>query len=176
VIKRGQTWSYVIRVNDPDSGLSRPKWVGGFPTEREAKAARDDARVTARRGEYVHRSRTTLEDYLLAWLTDHAASVKRTTINGYREDLERYVIPHIGRMPVQRIKPATITSLYRDLTGDRRASWTSPVGGERASRPSCTSEGAQRCGRRRPADTEQPVHPGEAPPGWCQLDRAALDT
>ena len=40
VIKRGSKWSYVIRVVDPESGLSAPKWVGGFATEEEAKTAR----------------------------------------------------------------------------------------------------------------------------------------
>ena len=41
VMKRGQTWSYVIRVKDPETGISKPKWVGGFATEQAAKAARD---------------------------------------------------------------------------------------------------------------------------------------
>jgi integrase len=53
VMKRGRTWSYVIRVPDPATGVSRPRWVGGFETEEDAKAARDEARVRARRGEYV---------------------------------------------------------------------------------------------------------------------------
>lgn len=45
VIKRGRTWSYVIRVKDPEMGVSKPRWVGGFATEQEAKAARDEGRV-----------------------------------------------------------------------------------------------------------------------------------
>jgi integrase len=56
VIKRGGSWSYVIRVRDPASGASKPKWVGGFATEEAAKAAREEARVRARRGEFVNRS------------------------------------------------------------------------------------------------------------------------
>jgi len=44
LVKRGSTWSYVVRVADPETGLSRPRWVGGFPTEVAAKAARDSAR------------------------------------------------------------------------------------------------------------------------------------
>jgi hypothetical protein len=39
VIKRGASWSYVIRVPDPTTGVSKPKWVGGFATEQDAKAA-----------------------------------------------------------------------------------------------------------------------------------------
>src|SRR6185312_15477189 len=47
VMKRGTTWSYVIRVKDPETGVSKPRWVGGFTTEQDAKAARDEARVKA---------------------------------------------------------------------------------------------------------------------------------
>jgi integrase len=43
VMKRGRTWSYVIRVNDSGTGISKPKWVGGFATEEAAKAARTKA-------------------------------------------------------------------------------------------------------------------------------------
>ena len=39
VMKRGTTWSYVIRVKDPETGISKPRWVGGFATEQDAKAA-----------------------------------------------------------------------------------------------------------------------------------------
>jgi hypothetical protein len=68
VIKRGGSWSYVIRVPDPTTGVSKPKWVGGFATEEAAKAARDEARVRARRGEYVNRSASTVADYLAEWV------------------------------------------------------------------------------------------------------------
>ena len=60
VMKRGTTWSYVIRVKDSETGVSKPRWVGGFATEDDAKAARDEARVKARHGEYIDRNRITV--------------------------------------------------------------------------------------------------------------------
>ena len=93
VVKRGNTWSYVIRVTNHTTGASRPRWVGGFRTEGEAKAARDRARVAARRGEYVDQSRITVKTYLEEWLAGHAATVKPKTWSGYRNDLRLYVIP-----------------------------------------------------------------------------------
>jgi integrase len=60
VIKRGTSWSYVIRVPDPATGVSKPRWVGGFETEADAKAARDDARVRARRTTWLSGSTRTL--------------------------------------------------------------------------------------------------------------------
>jgi integrase len=115
VVKRGSTWSYVVRVTDPDTGRSRPKWVGGFATEDEAKAARDEARVAARRGEYVDRSTLTVGAYLTEWIDAHAASVKPGSAAGYRYDIEHYVIPRIGGLRLQGVRPARLSQLYRDL-------------------------------------------------------------
>ena len=53
-----------------------PKWVGGFATEADAKAARDEARRSARRGEYVDRSSITVSGYLHDWLDAHAMETK----------------------------------------------------------------------------------------------------
>lgn len=115
LVKRGSTWSYVIRVADPETGRSKPRWVGGFATEEEAKGARDEARVRARRGEYVDRSRVTVAAYLDSWLDAHAVEVRPRTLAGYRYIVGRYVNPRIGSMAMQSVRPGTISGLYRDL-------------------------------------------------------------
>jgi integrase len=114
VIRRGKTWSYVIRVTD-SRGVSKPKWVGGFPTEASAKKARDSARVAASRGEYVHANRITVAEFLTGWLAVHALEVKPRTRAGYGELIDTYVVPHIGAVRLQSVKPATLSGLYRDL-------------------------------------------------------------
>nr|MBA2769294.1 site-specific integrase [Sporichthyaceae bacterium] len=79
------------------------------------KAARDEARVAARRGDYVDRSATTVTSYLREWQVSHSVAVKPKTMAGYRELAERYVIPHIGSMRLQGVRPGTLSRLYRDL-------------------------------------------------------------
>ncbi|MCI0687042.1 MAG: site-specific integrase [Sporichthyaceae bacterium] len=115
IVKRGSTWSYVVRVADPESGRTRPKWVGGFATEDEAKAARDEARVAARRGEYVDRSALTVREFLTEWIDGHAATVKPGTASGYRYDIEHYIVPRIGGLRLQSLRPAMLSRLYREL-------------------------------------------------------------
>jgi integrase len=115
VVKRGETWSYVVRVADSATGRTKPRWVGGFPTEASAKAARDDARVAARRGNYVDRSTITVAAYLREWQVSHSVAVKPKTMAGYRELAELYVLPRIGGMRLQSVRPATLSRLYRDL-------------------------------------------------------------
>lgn len=115
IIRRGSTWSYVIRVTD-QRGVSKPKWVGGFPTEAEAKRARDAARGAATRGEFVDRNKVTVEEYLWKWLEDHALEVKPSTSAGYAHIIKVYVAPRIGGMRLQALKTAHLTGLYRDLS------------------------------------------------------------
>jgi integrase len=130
VIRRGGSWSYVIRVPDPATGVTKPKWVGGFETEQDAKAARDQARVLARRGAFVNRSTSTVAGYLAEWLETHAATVKPKTLSGYRHDIDHYIVPRIGRMRLQALRPAVISKLYRDLAehggrdGGPLSAWT----------------------------------------------------
>ena len=121
VMKRGRTWSYVIRVIDPETGLSKPKWVGGFATEKDAKEARDEARRAARRGEYVDRNAITVSEYLRDWLEAHALEVKPRTLAGYRYLVRQYVDPRIGNVKLQAVRPTTLSAMYRDLlaTGGR---------------------------------------------------------
>ena len=130
VIKRGGSWSYVIRVQDPATGVTKPKWVGGFESEADAKAARDEARVRARRGEFVNRSTVTVAAYLAEWLEAHASTVKPKTLAGYRHDIDHYIVPRIGRMRLQALRPAVISKLYRELAehggrdGGPLSAWT----------------------------------------------------
>ena len=91
-------------------GVSKPKWVGGFETEEDAKAARDEARVRARRGEYVNRSTSTVAGYLAEWVEAHASTVKPKTLAGYRHDIDHYIVPRIGRIRPQALRPAVISS------------------------------------------------------------------
>ena len=115
VMKRGSTWSYVIRVKDPETGVSKPRWVGGFATEEEAKAARDESRVKARRGEYIDRNRVSVTAYLDGWIDSHAMEIKPRTLVDYRACIRLCVTPRIGHLPIQAVRPSTITKLYRDL-------------------------------------------------------------
>lgn len=121
VIRRGSTWSYVVRVTN-NQGVSKPKWVGGFPTESAAKRARDEARLAAAKGQFIDRSNVTLGEYLQEWLAVHAVVVKPRTHAGYAHIIETYIAPRIGGQRLQALRPADLTKFYRDLLegGGRR--------------------------------------------------------
>lgn len=116
IIKRGATYSYVVREFDPGSGKTKPRWHGGFKTRADAVAARDAARVAARRGDTVAASRQTLGEYLRGWLD--TVDVKPKTKANYQYNVERHVIPRVGGVRLQDLRPLMISQLYAGLRVD----------------------------------------------------------
>jgi integrase len=79
------------------------------------QSARDEAGRKARRGEYVDRSAITVAEYLSGWLTAHSLETKPKTLAGYRWLIDRYVIPRLGGLRVQAVRPSDVSTLYREL-------------------------------------------------------------
>jgi integrase len=111
----GKSWSYVLRVPDPTTGKTKPKWVGGFDTQEGALLARDEARVSLRKRNYLPPTKVTLSEFLDQWIETHALRVKPTTLNSYRELINNYLKPRLGSLAVQSLKPSDIERFYGDL-------------------------------------------------------------
>ena len=71
--------------------------------------------MKARRGGYIDRSRITVAAYLEDWIESHAIEIKPRTLADYRACIRLYAVPRIGHLPIQAVRPSTITRLYRDL-------------------------------------------------------------
>jgi hypothetical protein len=53
--------------------------------------------------------------YLDEWIEAHAMEIKPRTLADYRACIRLYATPRIGHLPIQAVRPSTITKLYRDL-------------------------------------------------------------
>lgn len=128
IIQRGSTWSYVIREPDPATGTTRPRWVGGFPSRTAAKKARDAARHATHRGTYVTPQDLTVGQWLDTWIETHAVSLKPSTANSYRGNIERYLKPHLGHERLQALSPSRLSLTFRQLyeTGGKDGAPLSP--------------------------------------------------
>ena len=108
VIKRGATFSYVVREKDPATGKTRPRWIGGFQTRKAAKDARDAARNAVNRGTYVAPQDLTVGAYLDRWLDGHSVELKPSTVASYRQKIDTYLRPAIGHERVQALSPSRL--------------------------------------------------------------------
>lgn len=115
IIKRGSTYSYVVREKDTATGKTKPRWIGGFKTRREAVAARDKARNEVRRGTWVAPQALTLGEYLDAWITAHAVELKPSTEKSYRDNIARYLKPAIGDERIQALSPTRLSVVFKDM-------------------------------------------------------------
>ena len=59
-------------------------WHSGFKTEDEAKAFRDERRVSLRKGHAVRKNRITVEQYLAQWLPLHSQTKPLSPNTVYR--------------------------------------------------------------------------------------------
>lgn len=116
IVFTGRSWSYVLRVPDTNTGKTKPQWVGGFDSEKAAKLARDKARVTLSTSNYVSPNKITLGEYLTTWINEvHANQLKASTLERYKRVINRYLIPELGAIKLQDLRPSHVQGLYTSL-------------------------------------------------------------
>jgi hypothetical protein len=159
--KRGDSWSYRIRVGDRLVG------EGGYVTREEAEAARDKARVAAREGRLpAVPTRETVAAYLARWLTIHTSQVKPATLASYRTHVDTHIVPALRDLPLKKLNRATLATFYGGLSrrARPRGKETAPGGGHRAAHRRYFAQGTER--RRRQGDAGlEPGRPREAAQG-----------
>jgi integrase len=121
VKRRGSTYTYYLYVIGPD-GKRHQHSKGGFKTQREAEDARIAAEYALATGIYVKAERISLSDFLLdEWLpTRRPPVLEESTWHSYDRYIRLHVIPHIGRIPLQKLSPVDLNQLYRLLLDSGR--------------------------------------------------------
>jgi hypothetical protein len=116
IIKRGSTYSIVLDLGRGPDGRRVRRWHSGYRTKKDAERARTELLARVDQGAYVEPSRITLAAFLRQqWLPGLAGRVRATTLHSYRTNLERYVLPRIGQVMLQRLTPAHLNALYGTL-------------------------------------------------------------
>jgi integrase len=116
IIRRGRKWSVVIDLGRDETGKRIRRWHSGFPTRREAEAARIEILSKLQRGSYTEPSKATVAHFLTQqWLPAKKPTLEATTFAAYRSDVTTKIIPAFGTRKLQQLTPAEINGLYADL-------------------------------------------------------------
>jgi integrase len=105
--------SWEARYTDPDGkqhSISRT-------TRREAVAAMRKALDDASQGVRPLPATTTVADWLTLWLADRERALRPSTVASYRETCDRYIVPNIGRVRLDRLTPEDVGGMIRTLEG-----------------------------------------------------------
>lgn len=109
IVKRGKTFSYVVTLD------GRKIWKGGFETRSAAKSARDQARVSILENRYASPSKVSVEDFMKIWIERHGRNLKAKTLSTYEAHLRLYIIPRLGNMKMQEVRPSDLEKYFSGL-------------------------------------------------------------
>lgn len=112
--KSGDRWRITYTERDTDGQPLRKRSRGGFSDENEAKQALRKVLVEISDGLYLEPSETRLKDYAGLYL-DGLYEQAESTLQGYRKILRNHIAPHIGHLPLSKIRAVTLAKLYKDL-------------------------------------------------------------
>ena len=110
-IRERSNGSWEARYTDPDGrqhSLSRA-------TRKAAAEAMREAQDRARQGIRPLPATTTVADWLALWLADRERALRPSTVTSYRETCDRYIVPHIGRVRLDRLTPEDVGAMIRAL-------------------------------------------------------------
>ena len=112
--KRGNTYSYSFDIS---KNPRRMKEKGGFATEDDAFDAGVKAYTDWKSGNIgITSEKVKLRDYLAAWLENVVRpNVKRTTYASYRDAVNARILPHIGGIDVQELRPRDVDMWVQSL-------------------------------------------------------------
>lgn len=110
------SWTIVIGIGRAPTTGKRKRIYRAFQgTKREAE--KEMARLIAEieKGTYVEPAKLTFGEYLQRWLNDYKVRLSPTTQRRYQQILNLRVIPQLGMIPLQKLKPIHIKEFYRNL-------------------------------------------------------------
>ena len=112
---------------DPDGKRRQPR-IGPFSTQKEAKDALTVALGQVRDRKFAADRRTTVGEYLRAWLEDQRPSLKPRTWDSYEEAIRLYFAPGIGHIRLADLHDQPIRDVYNAMRKINRP--TAEDGGE----------------------------------------------
>jgi integrase len=99
----------------------RQRSGGSFKLRREAEATEAELDVSRRRGEYVPPSQVRVREYLLdRWLPAVEHTVRSSTFNSYRAEVELHLVPTLGHVRLRDLGPEHLNKAYGELLRNGR--------------------------------------------------------
>lgn len=114
--KRGNKYSFVVDIGrDPVTKKRRQKRMSGFTSEKKARAAMTDMISELNKGLYVEPTNQTFEVHLNQWLSHKKNRVSYGTFTFYDANVRNHIIPALGHIKMQDLRPVHIQDFYDSL-------------------------------------------------------------
>ena len=112
VRRRGsRSWELKFDVGVDSAGRRKTRYPSFKGTKREAEIELAKPIAAADAGTLAEPSKTTVGAYLLAWM-DGPHGLAGKTAERYRQLIEAQIIPYLGAIVLQKLKPVHIAESY----------------------------------------------------------------
>jgi integrase len=112
--KDGRWQGSVLLGYDPETGKEKRKYFYGG-TRKEVQQKINKIAVNIQAGTYREPSRITVEEWFTTWLNDYMKlSLRPTTWDSYRYQVEGHIIPALGHLRLSELQTAHIQRLYNE--------------------------------------------------------------
>jgi integrase len=115
ITRRGATsWRLKFDLGrDPVTGKRATRFVTVRGTKKAAQVELTRLLAANDAGALVDPSKTTLAVYIRAWIKTAAAlNISPKTAERYRQLIEQQIIPHLGTLPLQKLKPIHVANWH----------------------------------------------------------------
>ena len=108
-------WEGRIVVGHKENGASIFRYIYA-DTQKELTVKLRQS-INAYQGvDLTEESSMTLSQWLDKWLEEYIkGTIRESTLDGYRRDLNNHVIPYLGEKPLRKVAAADLRSLYQEL-------------------------------------------------------------
>ncbi|KAB2919928.1 MAG: site-specific integrase [Hyphomicrobiaceae bacterium] len=118
ITRRGKSsWRIKFELAPDSTGKRRTRYVTVRGKRQDAERELTRVLSAADAGTLVEPSKTTIAEYLRAWL-DGTNDLSPKTLERYRELAERQIIPHLGSIALQKLRPAAVHDWHGILLKD----------------------------------------------------------
>lgn len=112
--KDGRGEAYVIYI-DPDTGKEKKKsFYGRKKYGQDAKAQRNEFIEKIEAGDYSDIKKVTVKGWLEKYLKVYCSDCEQTTKDGYENYIYNHMIPELGDLMVNQVKPIHIQEFYNN--------------------------------------------------------------
>ena len=106
-------WEIRVELGQGPDGKRKRKIVQFRGNKTEANKKLRELLIVQDKGMPLDTSKATMAEFLAQWLRDYAeTNTGPRTVEGYREKIQGYIIPHLGSVPLVKLTPQHVQGLY----------------------------------------------------------------
>lgn len=118
--KSGTKYYIVVDVQDELTGKRKRKWLTGkdgkgFERKRDAEREMPEVLKRFYGGTLTSKQAESVDNLMTKWLEDKKTAVRPATWKSYEWLVTTHLIPHLGKIKVDKLQPAQVHNLYHNV-------------------------------------------------------------